>query len=153
MRMFGMSVRANGQGTFAESGYGMRKSCTNWWNWAIALAAIAVSSAHVQAFYWYGWPGSGVQPDRTIVGPPGGKSGSGPTVPVGLPVVVTTPPPGQGTEPPGGGTEPHTTPEPATGLVAIIGLGALAAARSLRRRKSEVAAFTTQPPVSGPNRI
>jgi MYXO-CTERM domain-containing protein len=134
----------------AKSEYGMRKSCAIWWNWAIALAAIAISSAPVQAFYWYGWPGSGLPPDRTIVGPPGGKSGSGPKVPVGLPVVVTTPPPGQGTEPPGGGSGPHSTPEPATGIVALIGLGALAAARAYRRGKSKVAALNPQPPIPGP---
>jgi hypothetical protein len=139
----------DGQGTLAESEYGMRKSCTIWRLWVIALAAMVVSSAPVQAFYWYGWPGSGVPPDRIIVGPPGGKSGSPPKVPVGVPVVVTTPPPGQGTEPPGGGTEPHTTPEPATGLVAIVGLGVLAAVRALRRGKREVAGISQSPLPAG----
>ena len=95
----------------------MRKSCIIWLNCVIALATIIISSAQAQAFYWYGWPGSGVPPDRVIVGPPG-SSGSPPRVPVGNPVVVTTPPPGGGS----GGTEPtggSTTPEPATGLAAI----------------------------------
>ena len=102
----------------------MRNPCNNWWMWVIAIAAIIGSSERAQAFYWYGWPGSGVQPDRTLVGPPGP-----PRIPTGLPVVVTTPPPSQ-SQPPGGS---HSTPEPATGLVAIVGLGVLAGVRSLRK--------------------
>ncbi|HEV3440467.1 MAG TPA: PEP-CTERM sorting domain-containing protein [Gemmata sp.] len=103
----------------------MRKLCAIWLSWAVAFAAILISSAPAQAFYWYGWPGSGIPPERTIVGPPGGVTGVPPRIPVGLPVVVTTPPPSG-----------QTTPEPGTGLAALVGIGVLAVARALRRRST-----------------
>jgi hypothetical protein len=113
----------------------MRKFCTIWLIWVVALVAIIVTSAQAHAFYWYGWPGSGVPPDRTIVGPPGGSSKPPPKNPTGTPVVVTNPPPGgTGTEPPGGGSESHPTPEPATGLATLAGLGVLAVVRAFKRR-------------------
>ncbi len=124
-----------GEESFVESESGMWKPCAMWLGWAMTVATMLISSAPAHAFYWYGWPGSGIPPERTIVGPPSSSSppshtskppsdgsGSPPRVPVGLPVVVTAPPPTN-----------LATPEPATGLAAVVGIGILAAGRAWRR--------------------
>jgi len=96
------------------------------WSWVAAVALVLASAAPSYAFYWYGWPGSGLPPPRTVVTPPPIEipPGTPPEKPpTGPPIVV---PPGQ---------PPSPTPEPGTALVALIGLGTLAAARARRRRK------------------
>ncbi|MCE9565025.1 MAG: PEP-CTERM sorting domain-containing protein [Planctomycetes bacterium] len=93
------------------------------WFGAAAIAVLAAAAGPVGAFYWYG------PPEKTIINPPDkGKPGNPPehhkhkhkpppvTPPIDVPPV-----------------EP--TPEPGTILGAMIGLGTLAASRTLRRRK------------------
>jgi hypothetical protein len=105
----------------------MLKHCVSLMSWVIASAAILVAAVPAQAFYWYGWPGSGTPPPHTVVDPPPGGAGPPTRPPVG-------PPDNQNNPPPGGGGEPHSTPEPTTGLAALFGIGALAAARRWRKK-------------------
>lgn len=94
----------------------------------IAVTALLVTAEPARAFYWYGWPGSKLPPDRTVVTPPHkDKPGNPPDRP------PVNPPPE--TEEP-----PTPTPEPASGLAALLGLGALAATRALRRRGKPIVA-------------
>jgi hypothetical protein len=85
----------------------------------VAVTAVLASAAPAQAFYWYGWPGSGLPPPRTIVGGPH-TPGTPEFPPVGPPVVPPVVPPGS------------SVPEPGTGLAWLIGLGVLAARRARR---------------------
>jgi PEP-CTERM motif len=90
----------------------------------------APSQAH--AFYWFDWPGSGTPRVPTLIDtprpgdpppPPAGRVEPGPTGPE-LPI-----------NNPGGPTPgPNPVPEPATALLALAGIGALAASRRARRR-------------------
>src|SRR5262245_65973722 len=89
-----------------------------WFGGVAAVVALLATAEPALAFYWYGWPGSKLPPDRTVVTPPNkDKPGNPPDRP------PVTPPPD--TEQP----PPNPTPEPASGLAALLGLGALAAAR------------------------
>lgn len=95
-----------------------------WFGWVAAVSMILFLAEPANAFYWYGWPGSRLPPDRTVVTPPNkDKPGNPPDRP---PVNPPEQPP---VTPPG-----SSVPEPATSLAAVIGLGTLAAARALRRR-------------------
>jgi MYXO-CTERM domain-containing protein len=97
-----------------------------WFGGVAAVVALLTSAEPVSAFYWYGWPGSKLPPDRTVVTPPHkDKPGNPPERP---PVNPPEQPP---VIPPG-----SPVPEPATALAALAGLGALAATRAWRRRKS-----------------
>jgi len=88
---------------------------TTWRSWqAGAALAIALSACGpARAFYFEGWPGSGVtdsptllvQVNRPLVEP----SPLGPLEPIDKPPLA-----------------PNPTPEPATGLLGLLGLGALA---------------------------
>lgn len=90
--------------------------------WRVALGAVAglLLAQPASAFYWYGWPGSGVTDPPVLVPRPAVKTVSEVTPP---PVVVDPP------DPP----RPQDVPEPATLLAAAVGLAAVAA---VRRRKS-----------------
>jgi MYXO-CTERM domain-containing protein len=123
----------------------IRVMCGNWRAWARTAGAVAtmlIVSGPAHAFYWHNWPGSGVvvqqslitQPHQnTTANPPSsappetvqppGSPGT-PPVPIGPPVPIDKPPVG-----------PSPTPEPATGLLGLLGLGALAAARRSWNRK------------------
>jgi len=93
--------------------------------WLAAGIGILASAAPVQAFYWYGWPGSKLPPDRTIITPPHkDRPGNPPDRP------PVNPPPD--TTPPG-----SPTPEPGTAVTALIGLAALAIRRVRRRNRND----------------
>ena len=101
----------------------MPRSRLTRWCWAATLAATVSSPGAASAFYWYGWPGSKLPPDRTVITPPHQeKPGNPPDRP------PVNPPPEQ--PPPN-----NPTPEPGTALAALIGLGAVAARRAWRRSR------------------
>jgi hypothetical protein len=100
--------------------------------WAAALALGAAGPA--SAFYWDGWPGSGVPAPRSIAPTPGGS----PKFPPNPTAEPKFPPGGEPPgSPPGGppkeAPEPETVPEPATALAVLTGLGVLAARRARRK--------------------
>lgn len=85
-----------------------------------------------RAFYWFDWPGSGTTRPPTLIDnpqpgdpppPPAGRVEPGPTGPE-LPI----------NNPGGPMPGPNNVPEPATALLALAGIGALAASRRARRR-------------------
>jgi len=114
--------------------------------WAWAAAGVLLTAGSAPAFYFNGWPGSGQPVRRTLLppsdqgqpgSPPGGQipGGPGPTfppqvVPPGVPG-GQQPPPGGPHVPPGG---PGPVPEPASGLLGVLGLTAVAAARRWRKK-------------------
>jgi hypothetical protein len=99
---------------------------------------VLATAAPASAFYWKGWPGSLLPPDRTLV-PPGDQTKPGsPPLPGGEPKL---PPGGELPEPPPGGPPPsENVPEPGTALLGLLGLGGIAAGRWIRgtaaRRRS-----------------
>ena len=123
----------------------MRVTYGNWRVWAVRAAGVAAATLGVggpaHAFYWYDWPGSQVRVQQTLItqpnlnipgNPPVGPTGRQtsppgsihvPPPPVGPPVPIDKPPVG-----------PNPTPEPSTGLIGLIGLGAMAAVRRWRKR-------------------
>ncbi|WP_171474218.1 PEP-CTERM sorting domain-containing protein [Frigoriglobus tundricola] len=109
----------------------MQVTCGTWRMWAArtacAVAAVLAASGPARAFYWYDWPGSGLKSQGSLVpqsqnsssNPP---SGTQPSSPGGQSPPPDGPPPGQ-----------PTAPEPGTGLLGVMGLGVLAAARRWRK--------------------
>lgn len=100
---------------------------------AVAAALAAAGPAH--AFYWDGWPGSGVPAPRTIAPTPAAN----PQFPPPPGADPKFPPRGEPPGPPGGPPDgptpvpgPENVPEPATGLAVLTGLGILAARRFRR---------------------
>lgn len=96
---------------------------------ALVGAALLLLAQPATAFYWYGWPGSGVTPPETLTARPAER----------LPNAESTPPSIDGVPPDGGVTptgdpDPKAVPEPGTLLAVGTGLAALGLARTLRRR-------------------
>jgi MYXO-CTERM domain-containing protein len=90
--------------------------------WIAAVVGLLWIAKPAPAFYWYGWPGSKLPPDRTVITPPhDDKPGNPPDRPPVNPPPNDTPP-------------PNPIPEPATALAALIGLGVLGARRAWRRK-------------------
>lgn len=108
----------------------MRAVCGNWSvRAATAVAVLLLVCDSAQAFYWYNWPGSRLRVDEPIIptpiidvpgNPPPPGTGPRPVPPIGPPVPVDNPP------------GPNPTPEPATGLLGLLGIGVLVV-RSWRR--------------------
>jgi MYXO-CTERM domain-containing protein len=106
-----------------------------------AAAGVLLSAGPASAFYFNGWPGSGEPITRTLIPPksrdvPGNPVGTPPT---GSPTPVN--PPGGNPPPilitpqtPGEQPPPEHVPEPAAGLLGLIGLSAAVAARWRKRR-------------------
>jgi len=88
---------------------------------ALGATALLLLGQPAAAFYWYGWPGSGVTPAATIT----------PITPK-LPVGEETPPSITAT-PPDVPTDPKQIPEPGTLLATAVGLAAVGLARRWRR--------------------
>jgi MYXO-CTERM domain-containing protein len=127
---------------------GMKRMQVTWRNWCIrAVRAVGVVAAlaacgPAHAFYWYNWPGSGLPKQPTLLPPKTpDTTGTPPVVilPVAPPEIITpgsggpTPPVGPPVVPPGG--PPTSTPEPATGLLGLAGLGVVAAVRRWQRSR------------------
>lgn len=100
----------------------MHAARKSWRMWG-AVVVLLVATTEARAFYWFGWPGSQLRVEETLLPPPG-PTGRMPNPPIGPPVTVAKPPIGP----------PEQTPEPATGLLGLIGLGALAV-RKWRKKK------------------
>lgn len=98
----------------------MRVPRGSWRMWGAVIVLLAINT-QAHAFYWYGWPGSLVPPRETLTPP---TEPENPNPPVGPPVPVDKPPVGP----------PQHTPEPSTGIIGLLGFGALAAARKWRKR-------------------
>jgi MYXO-CTERM domain-containing protein len=111
----------------------MQAVCRNW-RVCGAVAVVLMAAGPARAFYWQGWPGSKVPLNHSLVLPPGAgsnpPSGDGPA-PVSPPVPPAGPPLPVDKSPLG---PPDHTPEPATGVLGLLGLGALAV-RRWRSRK------------------
>jgi hypothetical protein len=90
-----------------------------------ALAIVLGSALPAQAFYWRGWPASVRVADHTLITPTDNDTPDTPVLNYPPPVYVTIPPPGG---------PPIQTPEPATGLIALVGLGTMAAVRKCRKK-------------------
>jgi len=100
-------------------------------------AGVLLTAGPAPAFYFNGWPGSGEPIRRSLIPPgketqPGNPPGTPPpgSPPEGHPppILVTPTPPGNPPPP------PEHVPEPATGLIGLLGLSAAAAARWLRKK-------------------
>jgi MYXO-CTERM domain-containing protein len=96
------------------------------------VAVLLAACGPAGAFYWHGWPGSRVTAVPTLIPPPSHTTPPGtPTPPTPVPVPPdgppVTPPTPPIVPPPVG--PPNQTPEPSTGLIALAGLGAIAARR------------------------
>ncbi len=100
-----------------------------WWRTvALGAAALLLLGQPAAAFYWYGWPGSGVTPAATI-------TPITPRTTPKLPVGEETPP-SITTIPPDVPIDPKQVPEPGTLLVTAIGLAAVGLARRWRRGRT-----------------
>ena len=95
----------------------------------VAAAAVALSAGPAAAFYWRGWPGSRVVETPTLIPVPTDNRGNPTPNPFPFPPTENT------YVPPEGPPAPNSVPEPATGLAGLLGLGALAVARRVRRRR------------------
>lgn len=109
--------------------------------WA-AVVVVLTAADPARAFYWHDWPGSRLRVEPTLIGPP-----SAPVVPTNPPPAPRVDPPPFFPPPPPPIREPNPpigppvpvdrppvgpptpTPEPATALLGLLGLGALAARR------------------------
>ncbi len=88
--------------------------------WGLACAAMALALASptsAQAFYWTGWPGAGVSEPPSLIP---------------RQVVEEFPPPKTPLDP---STPPKQVPEPATLVIAGLGLGVLGLRKVLKRKK------------------
>ncbi len=112
----------------------MRVMCGNWRVWAVRAAGVAVAAlaacGPAHAFYWYDWPGSQLRVQQTLIAPRHQDAPGNP------PVILTPgqPPAPESVHVPPPPIGPNPTPEPSTGLIGLIGMGALAAVRRWRKR-------------------
>ncbi len=97
---------------------------------AFALVLVAPDSA--QAFYWYGWPGSGITEPPSLTPRPATEE-----VPSPNPSPFTPGFPGPPRTPftPDNPHSPKEVPEPATLVIAGVGLGLVGLRKLLKSRK------------------
>jgi hypothetical protein len=97
--------------------------------WVATAAAVLATAGPASAFYWKGWPGSGIRTETTII-PPTDNQPPTDKPPIDQPP-PEYPPPEYPLPPP---PPPEQVPEPGTAVVGLIGLGAVAVVRRLRKR-------------------
>jgi MYXO-CTERM domain-containing protein len=106
----------------------MRTLTRNPVRWAAAaVAGVCLAAGPASAFYWMGWPGSGLPQPRDLVPPaatprpytPPTTTDAPPTQPQ-FPPPDTTPPDVPGEHPP-----PSSVPEPTTAALGLLGLAAV----------------------------
>jgi hypothetical protein len=104
------------------------------WRVGLAVAVVLTACSPAHAFYWHDWPGSRIRVEPSLVPPITPVPGNPPTIPpIGPP--PTTLPPISEFNPPNPPGPPEQTPQPSTGHIGLLGLGAVALARRLRSRK------------------
>jgi hypothetical protein len=113
----------------------MRVVCGTWRVW-VAVAVVLTAAVPARAFYWGTWPGSKLSTPPTLVFPTPLKLGSPPPIPP-PPELIGQPTPTQGptlpvNQPPPLGP-PEQAPEPATGVLGLLGFGTLVVMRRWRR--------------------
>jgi MYXO-CTERM domain-containing protein len=121
----------------------------------VSAAGVLLAAGPAPAFYFNGWPGSGEPIRRSLiqpgnenqpgnpppVSPPPGVPPGGSPPPVFMPPTIPgeqppgVPPGVPPSVPPGEQPPPEHVPEPATGLLGLLGLSAAVAARWLRRKQ------------------
>jgi hypothetical protein len=101
---------------------------------AASLLVLLASAGPAPAFYWKGWPGSLLPPDRVLVPPGDSVIPGSPPLPGANPIL---PPGGEIPPPEPGGPVPpsENVPEPATALLGLLGIGGIAATRWVRARQ------------------
>lgn len=110
----------------------MRKPQTTVWLGVLAaFVALPMSAQPVHGFYWRGWPGSGIVVEPVLVDPHIPTPGNPPAEPIPFPGTENNYTPPVGPVPP-----PESVPEPATGLAGLLGLGAIAVVKRLRKKSS-----------------
>jgi hypothetical protein len=116
-----------------------------WFVWGVLVLLTTTTPAW--GFYWVGWPGSQLSPAPSLLPPTTVGSANLPvnTQPTPMANSLNTsneglpaqgpPTPGQSPSAPGGSStpSPERFPEPATGLIGLIGLGAVAIGRRIQR--------------------
>jgi hypothetical protein len=97
----------------------------------LAAGVVGLACAPAGAFYFPGWPGSGVPAPKTLIPvntpPEGNPPSATPPVTGGVPTTTN----------PGGGGPPSSTPEPGTLTAALFGMVALGLAT--RRGRDRIA--------------
>jgi hypothetical protein len=104
------------------------------WRIGAAVVVAVTTAGPARAFYWQNWPGSQLHAAQTLVDnsvvsgkpsttqrasvPPSNPNGPTPDGPPDAPPV----------------TPPTQTPEPATALLGVVGLGAVAVVRKWKRK-------------------
>lgn len=97
--------------------------------WMTAVGAFLVMSAAAPAFFFKGWPGDGREQPRSLLRPGNPDAGGRP------PGETDEPNPDDGTSSPGGGGPiAPDVPEPVTAVLAAVGIGVVAIARSRGRK-------------------
>lgn len=105
---------------------GFKKHYT-WWMWGVAALLMAAGPA--PAFYWRGWPGSGVPTPPNLVPPTDQEFPPPEERP------PTDRPPDRPPEKPPYKPPTEHVPEPGTGLIGLVGLGALTVRRWQRMKR------------------
>ena len=114
----------------------MRATCGIWRAWAALAIALTVCGP-ARAFYWQDWPGSRLPIRESPIIPPRSNEPGKP--PPEVPIKNEPP-----DKPPVG---PNPTPEPSTGLIGLVGLGALAVRRWRKQmRLGAVSRVPVEPP-------
>jgi len=99
-----------------------------------AVAAGMLMTNGASAFFFKGWPGDGLPRERTLL-PPSSQNNEPPGETEWPPYRPPTEPPPTKPPPTGPtGENPPGVPEPATGLLAMVGIGVAAFARRRVRR-------------------
>jgi hypothetical protein len=106
--------------------------------WGLVLIVVFCSASSGQAFYFAGWPGSGVSQPLTILGPQARSINTKIETEEYIPPRPRIP-----TEKTGNPEPPSAVPEPATWCLAALGLGVVGL--RIRRRSGAVVGRNSAP--------